>query len=45
MSKMNLLQAINHALDIALSSDEKALCLGEVVGHFGSVFSATSLLL
>ena len=42
MSKMNLLQAINNALDIALSSDEKALCFGEDVGHFGGVFRATS---
>ncbi|WP_151669883.1 alpha-ketoacid dehydrogenase subunit beta [Nitrincola schmidtii] len=42
MSKMNLLQAINNALDIALSSNEKALCFGEDVGHFGGVFRATS---
>lgn len=42
MSKMNLLQAINNALDIALSSNDKALCFGEDVGHFGGVFRATS---
>lgn len=42
MSKMNLLQAINNALDIALSTNEKALCFGEDVGHFGGVFRATS---
>ena len=42
MSKMNLLQAINNALDIALSSDSKTLCFGEDVGHFGGVFRATS---
>jgi 2-oxoisovalerate dehydrogenase E1 component beta subunit len=42
MSKMNLLQAINNALEIALSSDAKALCFGEDVGHFGGVFRATS---
>ncbi|TVQ68962.1 MAG: alpha-ketoacid dehydrogenase subunit beta [Oceanospirillales bacterium] len=42
MSKMNLLQAINNALEIALSSDSKALCFGEDVGHFGGVFRATS---
>ncbi|WLD59386.1 alpha-ketoacid dehydrogenase subunit beta [Salinispirillum sp. LH 10-3-1] len=42
MSKMNLLQAINNALDTAMSADEKAVCFGEDVGHFGGVFRATS---
>lgn len=42
MSKMNLLQAINNALDIAMSTDPSALCFGEDVGHFGGVFRATS---
>ena len=42
MSKMNLLQAINNALDTAMSVDEKAVCFGEDVGHFGGVFRATS---
>ncbi|KGK41837.1 2-oxoisovalerate dehydrogenase [Nitrincola sp. A-D6] len=44
MSKMNLLQAINNALDIAMTTDESALCFGEDVGHFGGVFRATSQL-
>jgi 2-oxoisovalerate dehydrogenase E1 component beta subunit len=42
MSKMNLLQAINNALEIAMHEDEKTLCFGEDVGHFGGVFIATS---
>ena len=44
MSKINLLQAINNALDIAMTSNEKTLCFGEDVGHFGGVFRATSQL-
>jgi len=44
MSKMNLLQAINNALDIAMTKDKSALCFGEDVGHFGGVFRATSKL-
>ncbi|MFP8966153.1 alpha-ketoacid dehydrogenase subunit beta [Pokkaliibacter sp. CJK22405] len=42
MSDMNLLQAINSALDIAMQTDESALCFGEDVGYFGGVFRATS---
>jgi 2-oxoisovalerate dehydrogenase E1 component beta subunit len=42
MPTMNLLQAINNALDIAMSEDEKVLCFGEDVGGFGGVFRATS---
>lgn len=36
-SKMNMLQAINNALDIAMSNDESAVLFGEDVG-FGGVF-------
>jgi len=39
---MNMLQAINSALDIAMSEDDNTLCFGEDVGHFGGVFRATS---
>ncbi len=39
---MNLLQAINNALDIAMAENDQALCFGEDVGHFGGVFRATS---
>ncbi|MCH8551999.1 MAG: alpha-ketoacid dehydrogenase subunit beta [Natronospirillum sp.] len=42
MSKMNLLQAINSALDTAMAKDDTVICFGEDVGHFGGVFRATS---
>lgn len=42
MTNMNLLQAINNALDTALSNDPSVVCFGEDVGHFGGVFRATS---
>lgn len=42
MPKMNLLQAINNALDIAMANDDKVICFGEDVGTFGGVFRATS---
>lgn len=42
MAQMNLLQAINNALDTAMSADEKVMVFGEDVGHFGGVFRATS---
>ncbi|WP_166260402.1 alpha-ketoacid dehydrogenase subunit beta [Marinobacter salicampi] len=42
MPKMNMLQAINDALDIAMADNEKVLCFGEDVGIFGGVFRATS---
>ncbi|MBW4933129.1 alpha-ketoacid dehydrogenase subunit beta [Marinobacter sp. F4206] len=42
MSKMNMLQAINNALDTAMAADERVLCFGEDVGVFGGVFRATS---
>ncbi|SDF92436.1 2-oxoisovalerate dehydrogenase E1 component beta subunit [Onishia taeanensis] len=42
MANLNLLQAINQALDIAMAADERVLCFGEDVGGFGGVFRATS---
>lgn len=42
MAQMNLLQAINHALVTAMTTDERVMVLGEDVGHFGGVFRATS---
>jgi 2-oxoisovalerate dehydrogenase E1 component beta subunit len=39
---MNLLQAVNSGLDIAMATDEKVICLGEDIGKFGGVFRATS---
>ena len=44
MAKMNLLQAINNALDIAMAQDNRVVCFGEDVGFFGGVFRATSKL-
>ena len=41
-SKMNLLQAINSGLDIAMATDQRVICLGEDIGQFGGVFRATS---
>nr|ANM86808.1 branched-chain alphaketoacid dehydrogenase E1b [Stygiella incarcerata] len=38
--KINLYQAVNNALDIALSTDDKAVVFGEDVG-FGGVFRCT----
>ena len=42
MAKMNMLQAINNALMLAMESDNRTLVFGEDVGHFGGVFRATS---
>ncbi|MBC3767483.1 alpha-ketoacid dehydrogenase subunit beta [Neptunicella marina] len=42
MAKMNLLQAINNALIIAMEENDKVMAFGEDVGHFGGVFRATS---
>lgn len=42
MAKMNLLQAINNALILAMTENDKVMVFGEDVGHFGGVFRATS---
>ncbi|HET8789678.1 MAG TPA: transketolase C-terminal domain-containing protein [Modicisalibacter sp.] len=42
MPKMNMLQAINNALDISMAANDKVICFGEDVGIFGGVFRATS---
>lgn len=42
MAKMNMLQAINSALDIVMQEDPTAAIFGEDVGVFGGVFRATS---
>jgi 2-oxoisovalerate dehydrogenase E1 component beta subunit len=41
-TRMNLIQAVNNGLDIAMAADEKVVCLGEDIGKFGGVFRATS---
>jgi len=42
MMKINLLQAVNNAIDIAMAANDKVLCFGEDVGGFGGVFRATT---
>ena len=42
MAKMNMLQAINSALMIAMDEIPKSCVFGEDVGYFGGVFRATS---
>ena len=41
---MNLLQAVNDALDIAMAANDNVICFGEDIGKFGGVFRATSRL-
>ncbi|MFT5431756.1 MAG: pyruvate dehydrogenase E1 component beta subunit [Myxococcota bacterium] len=41
-STMNIIQAINSALDLAMDRDENVVVLGEDVGRFGGVFRATA---
>ncbi|WP_048307250.1 alpha-ketoacid dehydrogenase subunit beta [Halomonas sp. PR-M31] len=42
MPDMNMLKAINNALDTAMAEDDRVICFGEDVGVFGGVFRATS---
>ncbi len=42
MARMNMIQAINSAMDIAMERDPKVLVFGEDVGYFGGVFRATA---
>ena len=42
MARMNMIQAINSAMDIAMARDPKVLVFGEDVGYFGGVFRATA---
>src|ERR1700686_4066211 len=41
MVTMNMIQALNSALDVALSRDPDTLIFGEDVGYFGGVFRVT----
>jgi 2-oxoisovalerate dehydrogenase E1 component beta subunit len=41
MAAMNMIQAINSALDVMLARDPDVLIFGEDVGYFGGVFRAT----
>jgi 2-oxoisovalerate dehydrogenase E1 component beta subunit len=42
MAAMNMIQALNSALDVALSRDPDTLIFGEDVGYFGGVFRVTN---
>src|SRR3984957_10107060 len=44
MVAMNMIQALNSALDVALSRDPNTLIFGEDVGYFGGVFRVTARL-
>lgn len=41
MATMNMIQAINSAMDVMLTKDPNVLVFGEDVGYFGGVFRAT----
>ncbi len=42
MATMNMIEAINDAMDVALERDKDVTVLGEDVGFFGGVFRATA---
>lgn len=44
MAKMNMIQAINSAMDVCLQNDPKVVVFGQDVGFFGGVFRATDKL-
>src|SRR6201981_990874 len=41
MARMNMIQALNSAMDVMLDKDPDVLVFGEDVGYFGGVFRAT----
>jgi 2-oxoisovalerate dehydrogenase E1 component beta subunit len=41
MARMNMVQALNSAMDVMLARDPRVVILGEDVGYFGGVFRAT----
>ena len=42
MSRMNMIEAINSAMDVAMGSDPDVVVFGEDAGYFGGVFRATA---
>jgi 2-oxoisovalerate dehydrogenase E1 component beta subunit len=42
MARMNMIEAINSAMDVALARDPNVTVMGEDVGFFGGVFRATA---
>ena len=41
MPQMNMVQALNSAMDVTLGRDPTVVVMGEDVGYFGGVFRAT----
>jgi 2-oxoisovalerate dehydrogenase E1 component beta subunit len=41
MAQMNIVQALNSAMDVMLGKDQSVIVMGEDVGYFGGVFRAT----
>jgi hypothetical protein len=42
VARMNMIQAINSALDVVMARDADVMVMGEDVGYFGGVFRATA---
>ncbi|HET8883184.1 MAG TPA: alpha-ketoacid dehydrogenase subunit beta [Solimonas sp.] len=42
MATMNMIQALNSAMDVMMQRDDKVVIFGEDVGYFGGVFRATA---
>jgi 2-oxoisovalerate dehydrogenase E1 component beta subunit len=42
MSRMNMIEAINSAMDVAMAQDPDVVVFGEDAGYFGGVFRATA---
>jgi 2-oxoisovalerate dehydrogenase E1 component beta subunit len=42
MARMNMIQAINSAMDVMMERDSSVVVMGEDVGYFGGVFRATA---
>jgi len=42
MARMNMIQAINSAMDVMMARDPDVVVMGEDVGYFGGVFRATA---
>jgi len=40
--RMNMIQAINSAMDVMMARDDQVVVMGEDVGYFGGVFRATA---
>src|SRR5688500_20246698 len=41
MSQMNMIQALNSAMDVMMARDSSVVVMGEDVGYFGGVFRVT----